>query len=258
MARVSRTAQRVAALRAQFERPHSPDGDPGVQAGLSRGMRPGPALRLRDHLLARTEFFDGAVLDALTRGVDQVVIVGAGYDDRAQRFRKPGVLFFELDHPATQADKQRRLRSIGAAMDDVVFVPADFRVHAVADVLLAAGHDAARPTLFVCEGLLVYLEPDDIVALLGGLAARAGASSMLAVSVAVHADGEDSAEVARAANRSRRRAGRREPWRTILPRSEHLALLHDAGWAEYEAVDDAELRPEARAGRSLLVLAHPA
>jgi hypothetical protein len=56
----------------------------------------------------------------------------------------------------------------------------------------------------------------------------------------------------------RRGGGHGEPWRTILPASEHLALLHDGGWTEESVTDDSELVPQARAMRSLLVRARPA
>ncbi len=253
--RVSRTAQGVAVVRSGFsDRPHTPNGDPNAQKRLCEGMRAGRAPRLRDHLLARTRFFDSAVLGAIERGTEQVVIVGAGYDDRALRFRSPGVRFFELDHPATQADKRRRVEALGSDVDDLVFVPLDLVRDPVAELLADAGQDAARPTLFVCEGLTIYLEQAEIVALLGALAARAGAGSELAVSFALHAEGAPSAAVVRLANAARG-GGRGEPWRTILPASAHLALLSQAGWTEHEAIDDAELVPRARPLRSLLVRA---
>ena len=72
-------------------------------------MRPVSAPEMQARLAARTRFFDEQVLAALDRGIRQVVIAGAGYDDRALRFRSPGVRYFELDHPATQADKRRLL-----------------------------------------------------------------------------------------------------------------------------------------------------
>jgi methyltransferase (TIGR00027 family) len=251
----SRTAQGVAVVRAGFpDRPHTPDGDPHAQRRLCKGMRSGRASLLREHLLARTRFFDAAVLDALGRGIDQVVIVGAGYDDRALRFRSPGVRFFELDQPATQADKRRRVERLGEDAGGLVFVAADFGRDSVADLLAAAGHDRSRPTLFVCEGLVIYLEESEILELLEALASRSAAGSELAVSLAVHPEGVQSEAVVRAAN-ARRGGACREPWRTILPASAHLALLHRAGWAERHATDDAELVPEARALRSLLVRA---
>jgi methyltransferase (TIGR00027 family) len=110
--RPSRTSQAVALVRAQMPRPSSPEGDPDAQELLCRGMRPTSAYRLRPQILARTRFFDDQVMGAISAGVSQVVICGAGYDDRALRFRSTGVRFFELDHPATQTDKARRLRAI--------------------------------------------------------------------------------------------------------------------------------------------------
>lgn len=253
--RASRTAQGVAVVRAGFERPHTPNGDPDAQKRLCDGMRAGRAPRLRDHLLARTMFFDAAVLAAIEREVHQVVIVGAGYDDRALRFRSPGVRFFELDHPDTQADKRRRVKALGLDTEGLVFVSAEFARDSVAELLAEAGHDSSRPTLFVCEGLVIYLSADEIVNLLRALAERAAPASELAVSMAVHPDGVSSGAVVRAANAKRWRGGRREPWRTILSASAQIDLLRRAGWAEQQVVDDAELVTSARASRSLLVRA---
>jgi methyltransferase (TIGR00027 family) len=193
---------------------------------------------------ARTRFVDDQVVRAIASGTRQIVICGAGYDDRALRFRTSGVRFFELDHPATQGDKARLLRAIAvdrrapeATVDGITVISAgltlaeaDFRSDNVVGVLHRAGHEASRPTLFLCEGLLVYLDRDTCQALLTALARRAAAGSVLVVSMATHADGLDSGEVARAAN-LRRRGGDAEPWQTILPVAEHLALLEQAGWS---------------------------
>jgi O-methyltransferase involved in polyketide biosynthesis len=57
------------------------------------------------------------------------------------------VRFFELDHPATQADKAKRLRAMGPAGAGLALVPADFRVGDIASALIASGHDTRRPSL---------------------------------------------------------------------------------------------------------------
>lgn len=249
---VSRTSQAVALVRAGMERPATPDGDPEAQRKLCAGMGPGPR-QPRPNVLARTRFFDAEVLAALDAGVRQVVICGAGYDDRALRFRSPGVRFFELDHPATQADKARRLADLGVTAD-VVLAAADFRADDAAAVLAAAGHDAAVPTLFLCEGLLIYLAAGVIDRLLSGLRSRAARGSALAASMAVHPDGMDSARVAEARN-----AGRvlrdAEPWLTIRPVAEQFRTLERAGWTPERRVDPATLEPAAPSGRPLLVVA---
>jgi methyltransferase (TIGR00027 family) len=256
--RPSRTSQAVAVTRARLDRPHTPSGDPRAQRRLCRGMPHADVGRLEASLIARTRFFDERVLAAISAGMAQVVILGAGYDDRALRFRSPGVRYFELDHPATQADKARRLRALRAAKPGSggpTLAPADFRDHDVAGVLEASGQDAGQPTLFICEGLLVYLDQPTCVRLLAALCARAATGSELAVSLAIHREGLDSGRVAAEANS--RRGHPRESWLTILPAPAHLDLLGRAGWQVNESVDAAELGTGAEPGRSLLVTAHP-
>jgi methyltransferase (TIGR00027 family) len=244
---ISRTSQAVALTRATLERPHSPAGDPQAQARLCEGMRPAPIERLRPMLAGRTGFFDQAVLTALAAGVGQVVICGAGYDDRALRVR-----FFELDQGPTQADKARRLRGLDTDLGGLTLATADFRHGDVAAVLAASGHDREAATLFLCEGLLVYLDEPTMTGLLSGLASAAAPGSTLAASLAVHAQGRATAEVVAAAN-ALRRAAATEPWRTILPRDEQIALLARAGWRADRVFDAAELDGSAPAGRTLLV-----
>ncbi len=256
---LSRTSQAVALLRAELDRPSTPRGDSGAQRALCEGMRPVPAgarQRLLPQLAARTRFFDDLVLRAMADGVRQVVVCGAGFDDRALRFRTPGVRFFELDQPATQAHKAGRLRAIGARTDGLTLAAADFRADDPAAVLRAAGHEADRPSLFLCEGLLVYLDRPTCVRLLGGLRSVAAAGSTLAASLAVHRPGADSAQVAAVANAGRR-AGRTEPWLTILPLDAHLALLARSGWHVARTTDAVELNPDAAPGRTLLATATP-
>jgi methyltransferase (TIGR00027 family) len=252
------TSQAVALTRAALDRPHSPDGDPSAQLALCEGIRLTPPAWLRPGIAARTRFVDEQVEAAIAAGLRQIVTCGAGYDDRALRFRTAGVRFFELDHPATQDDKARRLRAMGARRPGVRLVAADFVTDDVGHVLERFGHDGGRPSLFICEGLLVYLDRPTCRRLLAALAARAPAGSVLAASLATHADGLDSGEVVAAAN-ARRRAGDAEPWRTILPAAEHLVVLEQAGWSVTATVDSPVPAADVSDGRrSLLVTAVPA
>ncbi|HEX3980232.1 MAG TPA: class I SAM-dependent methyltransferase [Acidimicrobiales bacterium] len=253
---LSRTGQAVAAWRAGLSRPSTPDGDPDAQARMSEGMRPIRDPVMRAHVEARTRFFDKQVQEAIRRRVDQVVVLGAGYDDRALRFRSAGVHYFELDHPSTQSDKRRRLERMGADLVGLTLVPVDFRRGDTDAVLEACGHRPERPTLFLCEGLLVYLDQDAIVGLLTALRTRATGGSVLAASLAVHAEGMDSGRVLDRANAARPRAGA-EPWRTILPPTSHLALVTRSGWRVAESLDDTSYGTGAVPGRSLLVVGRP-
>src|SRR5262245_1879822 len=249
--------------RAGFARPHNANNNPLAQQRLCAGMASVVLTHMQASLAARTAFFDGQVTSAIEVDTDQVVVLGAGYDDRALRFRTAGVTFFEVDHPDTQADKRARLDSILAERDPAgvagrpVFVAADFGSDNVAEVLEAAGHDQHRASLFLCEGLLVYLDQPTAARFLSGVRAAAADGSVLAVSLSVHADGLDSATVVARGN-ARRRTAAAEPWRTILPVSGQLALLASAGWRVTAAVDAADLGTGAAPGRSLLVIAAPA
>jgi methyltransferase (TIGR00027 family) len=251
----SRTSQAVAVTRAGFARPHSEAGDPDAQRKLCMGMRPARLTHLHASLQARTIFFDGQVAAAITAGVTQIVVLGAGYDDRALRFRTPGVRFFEVDHPATQADKKARLTAIGSSTTPML-VAADFRRDDVARALAAAGHDPLLATLFLCEGLLVYLDEPTTIGLLANARKAAATGSLLAASLVIHAEGLDSAAVLARAN-SRRRTAAEEPWLTILPVSDQQALLARAGWCITASADASDMGTGAEPGRSLLVTAEP-
>jgi methyltransferase (TIGR00027 family) len=205
-------------------------------------------------IAGRTRFFDDQVLAALDGGIRQVVICGAGYDDRALRFRSPGVRFFELDHPLTQADKRHRLDAIGADPADVTLIGADFRDADVATLLDQYGHDAGQPSVLLTEGLLIYLDHATGDRLLTGLRSRAAAGSILVASLAVHRAGLDSDHVAAIAN-SRRPNADREPWRTIMPVDDYVAALRQCGWRVGTAIDPAELEPGAPSGKTLLISA---
>src|SRR5215469_5737291 len=254
----SRTSQAVALLRASFSRPCSPTGDPDAQRALCADLTFTPPERLRPSIEARTIFMDRQVVTAIESGVKQIVVCGAGLDDRALRFRTAGVSFFELDHPITQSDKARRLAGLPVGGDGPKLAACDFRSDSVGGVLVASGHVAQNPTLFLCEGLLVYLDRDICHRLLADLASVASADSTLAASLATHTSQATADEVTAAAN-ARRRTGRSEAWRTILTADEHLAMLSDAGWLVYQVAESPSAMENVSHGRrSLLVAARPA
>jgi methyltransferase (TIGR00027 family) len=224
----SYTARSVAARRLGYDRVAAPHGDPAADDALARdvaaGLTPRPG-RMDDYIRARTAFFDQAVVNALARGIAQVVTGGAGYDGRALRYGKPGVHWFEVDHPATQADKRARLSRLGAGVAHIRFIPADFTADPVAGPLLEAGLDPARPALFLFEGVAVYLEQPVTERVLTEFRAVTVAGSLLAISVSVGA----ATSAARARFRERV-AEVGEPARTTLSSDQASDLLSAAGW----------------------------
>ncbi|MEL6183268.1 MAG: SAM-dependent methyltransferase [Myxococcota bacterium] len=132
---------------------------------------PGPSPATPATLLAaRTHFIDRAAAGALDEA-EQVVILGAGWDTRAY-----GALgnetrrFFEVDAPATQAEKRRGLESARISTETVHFVACDFETTSWLDALVEAGFDRSRRTLVIWEGVTMYLRSEAVAATLDGVA----------------------------------------------------------------------------------------
>ncbi|MBV9951181.1 MAG: class I SAM-dependent methyltransferase [Acidimicrobiia bacterium] len=186
-----------------------------------------PTTRMARYLAARTAFFDRVVVSAIDGGITQVVVAAAGYDGRALRYARPGVRWFELDHPDTQADKRAALDRLGIETSDIGFAAADFVVDDVAAALAEVGHDRSTPTLFTVEGVAVYLDRPVLEALLRGLRRAAAPGSRLAISLSV--EGGAGTSATRAAFRSGvARLG--EPARTTLTVDEAGDMISATGW----------------------------
>ena len=252
----SLTALGVAAARASLDRPATPSGDPAADQALAGSLLAARAADPRhgdregyassgfpDWVSARTAFFDEAVLRAVDAGLPQVVILGAGYDGRALRFRSPGVRFLEVDHPATQDDKRARLAQLGIDASDVAFVAADFTEPGLGEALGRAGHRPDEPSLFVLEGVLRYLPERWFRALLAAVADRTAVGSELAVSISTRPPGDEGAPTVRELERRRRLAEMGEPVLTVPERDVALGWLAEAGWEATSVVDVAEGRP---------------
>jgi methyltransferase (TIGR00027 family) len=108
----------------------------------------------------RTRCIDDYLTTCIEQGIRQVVILGAGYDTRAYRFAalKGGVKVFEVDHPATQNVKREKIKKIlGYLPDYVVYVPIDFEKEKVDERLFESGYDRSLKTLFIWEGVTMYV-----------------------------------------------------------------------------------------------------
>jgi methyltransferase (TIGR00027 family) len=198
-------------------------------------------------MAARTAFIDTETLGAVSAGIAQVVIVGAGYDGRLLRFRAPGVRFIELDHLATQADKRRRVAALGVDLDHVTFAEVDLMTQAVDAVLQGAGHHADQPSLFICEGLVRYLSRTAVNRMLAGLRQRSAVGSRLLLTAAESRGGGGQAA------RRLYLAAIGEPVRSRFGAGEVARMLGETGWV----VDHEIRRPEPGGRERLLVAAIP-
>lgn len=133
------------------------DGADAVIAGLSAD----PAQqRMRIFIAARSRFAEDCLGAAVSRGVRQAVVLGAGFDTFALRnpYSDLGLRVFEVDHPATQAWKRRRLSEVGLAIPaSLTFAAIDFERDDLGRGLRDAGFDPDRPAFFIWLGVVPYL-----------------------------------------------------------------------------------------------------
>lgn len=180
---------------------------------------------------ARVTFFDEVVERYVSR-VKQFVILGAGFDTRA--FRLPaGVVLqsFEIDTPKTQSVKRSLLQQVGVDTTRVAFAPADFKNEDWFVRLLDAGFDTGKPTLFLWEGVTMYLNQSAIEDTMRKVAS-AGKGSVLAFDYLTTEPLESSGLYWRLARASTKAGG--EPLSfgidSTPPSRERLAeLLHSCG-----------------------------
>ena len=137
---------------------------------------------MQGYIVARTKYLDDHVRQCLEAGLEQVVVLGAGFDSRAYRFErlKADVRVFEVDHPATQRAKQEKLEEIfGCIPEHVVYVPVDFTKECLEDRLLKHGYDPRRKTLFIWEGVTYYITAEAVDRTLAFVANHSGPGSSI-------------------------------------------------------------------------------
>jgi methyltransferase (TIGR00027 family) len=118
-----------------------------------------------NYVVARTKYVDAAFRRALAEQFDQILIFGAGFDTRALRFEgeSRNTRIFELDVSVTQKAKiaQYRKRNLSIP-SNLTFIAIDFDKESLAEKLRDAGFHKGQRSLFVLEGLLMYLQPDSV------------------------------------------------------------------------------------------------
>jgi methyltransferase (TIGR00027 family) len=114
---------------------------------------------VRSSVVARTRLIDDAIAASLGEHIEQLVILGAGFDSRA--YRLPGlrgITVFEVDHPDTLTTKRKALeRVLSGLPKHVRFVPIDFNQGDLESVMAAAGYRESARTFLLWEGVTNYL-----------------------------------------------------------------------------------------------------
>lgn len=140
-----------------------------------------PGIQL--HYLVRKRRIEEIAYDGLAEDFGQIVVFGAGFDTLALRLHKdfPDVNFIEIDHPATQDAKRKAIEKRNLAGNNLHFVALDLSEKSLSDILGESNiFEADVKTLFIAEGLLMYLEPDEIHNLFDFVRANSAENSLFA------------------------------------------------------------------------------
>ena len=134
------------------------------------------------YIVGRTRYIDAYLKSRIDDGIEQLVILGAGYDSRAYRFDelKGKVKVFEIDFPATQKAKMKKVEKVfGSLPDHVVYVPVDFDEKKLGEGLFESGYDKNLKTLFIWEGVTPYITAEAMDETLAFVAENSGEGSSI-------------------------------------------------------------------------------
>lgn len=188
---------------------------------------------LHIYIVLRVRYTDDVLRQAISAGIDQIVLLGAGFDTTSLRtpITHAGPTIFEVDAPTTQQEKRRPLQRAHRAVDPRVnWVSCDFESDRLPERLHQAGFDPTRPCLVVWIGVSVYLTRTAIDRTLADLNSICARGSLL---VTDYGDpeiitGTHPLVGARRTARLVRRRG--EPWRTALSLTQLTRALDMVGF----------------------------
>lgn len=148
-----------------------------IDSGLYERMAPGAVA----FISARERYIDDFLKKSIDDGFEQVVLLGAGYDTRP--YRIPGIektRVFEIDITATQQAKLAKLRKvIDPTPSHVTYLPVDFNKQSLEECLLGGGYDKNAKTLFIWQGVVVYLTQKGVDRTLAFIANHSGDGSTI-------------------------------------------------------------------------------
>jgi methyltransferase (TIGR00027 family) len=161
-----------------FVDPQSAAANPDEESALRRVMQTYNG----SITLSRSRYTEDCIEQSLENGLEQYVILGAGMDTYACRHPELAsrLQIFEVDHPATQAVKQDKLKLLGGGIpSNLRLVPVDFAAGDMEKALVQAGFNPAIPAFFSWLGVTYYLTQDAINTSLAKLSELAAPGSSL-------------------------------------------------------------------------------
>lgn len=182
-------------------------------------------------ILLRARYATEVLAEAADAGIDQAVLLGAGYDSSALRHRGRRMRFFELDAPTTQRAKLECIeRHALEAPSEVVYLPCDFERDSPAQVLRQGGFDAGRPSVVIWLGVSYYLTREAVERTLAEVADFGAPGTVLVLDYGEPELTTGTSEHVGARRLSKSVARRGEPYRCGFEPADLEAVLHRAGF----------------------------
>lgn len=248
----SYTAQHMALIRAAHQLLDSPlvlvdpiavtmVGADGLEEIRTGGIKFDTRIqrKLRAFAVARSRLVEDELEKAVSLGVRQFVILGAGMDTFAYRnpYASQGLKVFEIDHPDTQAMKRQRLANLNIPLpNDLTFVPVNFEVDKLSDRLRDAGFQTGHPAVFSWLGVSMYLRLEATQSIFEYVKTVASGSSIIF-------DYMEPLSSAAFPTKVRLRvlafllALKGEPWRTFFDPVKLSSLLRSLGYQQTDDLD---------------------
>jgi methyltransferase (TIGR00027 family) len=140
---------------------------------LNRRLVSGTYRPISAQVLSRAKYAEEKLEQAVSKGISQYVIIGAGFDSFS--LRRPDfaadLRIYEIDHPVTQRIKRQRLGEIqGSSPRGVEFIAIDLEKRTIADALSGASFLKEEKAFFCWLGTVPYLSEDAVFEVLRDLA----------------------------------------------------------------------------------------
>jgi len=196
---------------------------------------------LQESIATRSRYIDDVLQRHLRRGIKQLVILGAGFDTRPYRIQavqEQQVKTFEVDHPATQKFKQMAMgKMLKQIPEHVEFVSVDFEKEKFGPKLLQQGYNPKLKTLFIWEGVVMYIGQEAIDETLDFIVSHSTAESSVIFDYYPQSviQGDHPNPVARRIQRQVKKAG--EPFTFGINPEQITPFLKERGFVEVKPVN---------------------